>query len=509
VNGVRPDLAPPRLSIVIPALNEERTLPALLDDLGALPFTTRIVVADGGSTDSTAHQARDRGARVVRTPRGRAAQMNVGASSTSSPWLLFLHADSRLPPESREALAGWLESPPETEAAYFRFQLDAHGPWWRLIEQGQRLRERLTGLAYGDQGLLVSRRRWRAMGGIPELPLMEDVEAVRRLRLTGGIHRIEAPLVTSARRYRSEGPFAGFLRNAALISLYGSGVPPERLARWYRPHTPHREEGTPGARSVADPAGSHHAAGSEGRLLLVFAKAPRQGQVKTRLAADIGDERATEIYRSMGRNIVDALRGGRYRIRICFTPADAQTEIEDWLGPRGMEFAPQTPGDLGERMSASFDEAFLTASRVAIVGTDAPGLSRALVERAFDLLDGSAAGPGEGGPGDTGPGEEAGPGKAGPGETGLGESASGSTSKSPVRGCDAVIGPARDGGYYLLALRRPAPALFRDIPWSTERVLEGSLARAESEGLRVRTLPALPDVDRLEDLTHLPPGPPR
>jgi len=493
VNGVRPEPAPPRLSIVIPALNEEQSLPALLDDLGALPFATSVVVADGGSTDSTALQARDRGARVVSTPRGRAAQMNVGASSTSSPWLLFLHADSRLPRESREALAGWLESPPPTEAAYFRFQLDARGPWWRLIERGQRLRERLTGLAYGDQGLLVSRRRWRAMGGIPELPLMEDVEAVRRLRRTGGIHRIEAPLVTSARRYHSEGPFAGFLRNAALISLYGSGVPPERLARWYRPHAPHREEGTPRDPNVADSTSPHHAAEPGGRLLLVFAKAPRPGQVKTRLAADIGDERATEIYRSMGRSIVDALRGGRYRIRICFAPADAQTEVEDWLGPRDLEFAPQVPGDLGERMSAAFDEAFLTASRVAIVGTDAPGLSRALVERAFDLLDGSAAGHG----------------KAGPGEAGSGESASGSTSQSPVRGCDAVIGPARDGGYYLLALRRPAPALFRDMPWSTERVLEGSLARAESEGLRVRTLPALPDVDRLEDLTHLPPGPPR
>jgi hypothetical protein len=107
--------------------------------------------------------------------------------------------------------------------------------WWRTIEWGQRFRERLTGLAYGDQGLLLSRTRFDALGGIPDLPVMEDVEAVRRLRRSGGISRIEAPVVTSVRRYQEEGLVLGWLRNVALISLYQAGVSPRRLARWYRP----------------------------------------------------------------------------------------------------------------------------------------------------------------------------------------------------------------------------------------------------------------------------------
>ena len=374
--------------------------------------------------------------------------MNVGAASTSAPWLLFLHADSRLTPEACSALVAWLSEPPPEEAATFRFQLDAKGPWWRFLEHGQRLREQLTGLAYGDQGLLLSRSRWQALGGIPEIPLMEDVEAVRRLRRTGGLRTLDAPLLTSARRYRKEGPLFGWLRNATLLSLYGSGVPPERLARWYRPH---RAESRPG------PEEGFPAPAPDASLLLVFAKAPRPGGVKTRLAAGIGEDEAARLYRAMGREIVDRVRGGPFRVRVCHTPADAGDEVRDWLGTEGLEFAPQCEGDLGERMADAFDQAFRSADRVAIIGTDVPALDAGHVERAFVLLEGE-------------------------------------------EGCDAVFGPARDGGYYLLALRRPAPALFEGIPWSTGEVLERSLARAEAEGLGVRTLTALADIDRPEDL---------
>ncbi len=109
------------------------------------------------------------------------------------------------------------------------------GLWWTLIERGQRIRERLTGLTYGDQGLLLSRALYEELEGIPEIPIMEDVEIVRRLCRNRGLDRIEAPVITSARRYRSEGPFRAWVRNAALISLYSLGVSPWVLSRWYRP----------------------------------------------------------------------------------------------------------------------------------------------------------------------------------------------------------------------------------------------------------------------------------
>jgi rSAM/selenodomain-associated transferase 2 len=237
---------PARLGIVIPTLNEADALPGLLDDLAELgelaagerggPPGLRVqtVVVDGGSSDHTRELARRAGTQVISSPPGRSIQMNAGAHALMTPWLLFLHADSRMPSGTRRALVAWLRSSAPDEAAYFSFRLDARGIGWRAIELGQRLRERLTGLAYGDQGLLLSRSRFTSLGGIPEIPLMEDVEVVRRLRRSGALKRIDAPLVTSARRYREDGPAFTLARNSALISLYVLGVSPDRLARWYR-----------------------------------------------------------------------------------------------------------------------------------------------------------------------------------------------------------------------------------------------------------------------------------
>ncbi|TVR64469.1 MAG: DUF2064 domain-containing protein [Gemmatimonadales bacterium] len=441
------------LGVVIPTLNEAGSLPGLLGDLERIEPPPRVVVADGGSDDGTPEIAREAGAEVVRAPRGRAAQMNVGAVALSTPWLLFLHADSRLPQQTRAALQAWLYSPPQHEAAHFAFRLDERGPWWTFIETGQRLREALTGMAYGDQGLLVSRRRWEAVGGFPPLPIMEDVEMVLRLKRSGGLDRIGAPVVTSGRRYRRSGVLRGWLRNTALIGLYRLGVPPRRLAPLYPPHHVPRESTVP---SMTRDAPGKSPAGSSlpSALVLVFAKAPRPGQVKTRLAADMGDEAAASLYRTMGRQVADGLRGGPYRTRICFAPPDARDEMVDWLGDHGLEFQPQADGDLGRRMEVAAATAFREAEKVCLVGTDTPAVDRAVVEDAFRQLDQA----------------------------------------------DVVVGPARDGGYYLLAMNRLEPTLFRDVPWSTAQVLETTLARARSAGLTVQTLPMRVDVDRITDV---------
>ena len=231
----RPEGVDPELGVVIPTLNEEEALPRLLSDLDALALPLDVIVADGGSRDRTLDVARAWGARTIRTSAGRGRQMNAGARTLASPWILFLHADSRLPPETLDALLDWLRNPAPCQAAHFRFQLDRDGLWWGLIEHGQRFRERLTGLTYGDQGLVISRTLYEAVGGIPEIAVMEDVAVVRRLRRDGGLDRIDAPVVTSARRYESEGPLRACLRNLGLVLLYSLAVPPDRLSRWYRP----------------------------------------------------------------------------------------------------------------------------------------------------------------------------------------------------------------------------------------------------------------------------------
>ncbi len=222
------------IGVVIPTLNEAPFLPALLDDLGELAgvFPLDVVVADGGSTDGTQASAAAAGARVLTAPRGRARQLNTGAVAVRGEWLLFLHADVRLGAEGRRALVAAVQPSSGILAAVFRFAIDLPWFWKHFIELGQRVREVLWGLPYGDQGLLVRRDLFDEAGGFPDLPLMEDVAILRRLRRQTRIRRLPVPLLTSGRRYARHGVVRTWLQHTALITLYYAGVSPQRLAGW-------------------------------------------------------------------------------------------------------------------------------------------------------------------------------------------------------------------------------------------------------------------------------------
>ncbi len=221
------------LAVVIPTLNEVQSLPLLLTDLDALAGvgSLDIIVSDGGSTDGTIGFAASVGAQLVRAPRGRALQLNAGARAARRDWLLFLHADCRLDAEARRALRAALEPSAGVQAAVFRFAIDLPTFWRRVIEAGQGIREGLSGLAYGDQGLLVRRELFESIGGYPDLPLMEDVAMIRRLRGETAVRRLPAKLLTSGRRYVRDGVARTWLKHMALITLYSAGVSPHRLAR--------------------------------------------------------------------------------------------------------------------------------------------------------------------------------------------------------------------------------------------------------------------------------------
>lgn len=210
----------------MPTLNAAGTL---ADALAACA-PCRVVVADGGSTDETRTLAEAAGARVVRAPPGRGGQLAAGAAVADTPWLLFLHADTRLAPGWPDAVRAAMATP--GRAAYARFTLDDPAPQARRLERLVAWRCRVLALPYGDQGLLISRALYEKVGGFRPLPLMEDVDLVRRLgrrRLTA----LPVDAVTSAARWRRDGWWRRSARNLGCLGLYFLGLPPVLIRRLY------------------------------------------------------------------------------------------------------------------------------------------------------------------------------------------------------------------------------------------------------------------------------------
>ena len=223
--------AAPRISVIVPTLNEAICLAATLDALALAPGDELIVV-DAGSTDGTPDIARRYTSQFYQGPRGRARQMNHGARHARGDILLFLHADTLLPADGADAVRCALQQP-GTVGGAFRLVITPPTPALRLVAWGTNLRSRFGGLPYGDQALFVSRRVFEDLGGYDDVPFLEDVRLVQALRRRGRLVILPQAVATSGRRWQRDGVLYTTARNVVLIALYFCGVQPATLKRWY------------------------------------------------------------------------------------------------------------------------------------------------------------------------------------------------------------------------------------------------------------------------------------
>ena len=220
----------PYLSVIIPALNEEKNIEATIRS--ALDPDAEVIVVDGGSRDGTGACAAKAGARVVNSPRGRALQQNFGAQRARGHMLLFLHADTRLPGDYiNHVFTVFLE--PETALGAFRFKTDLNSPSMRVIEFVGNIRSRFLQLPYGDQALFTRKSLFESIGGFPEVPIAEDLFFSRRISRHGPVRIAPASVITSARRWRIHGALRTTLINQMIVAGVLFRVSPSLLASIY------------------------------------------------------------------------------------------------------------------------------------------------------------------------------------------------------------------------------------------------------------------------------------
>lgn len=221
------------ISVIIPTLNEEMNIARCIESLRSEDFSGDIIVADGGSEDRTRAIARSHAdVIVIYTLKGRGTQMNAGSKASAGDILLFLHADTVLDEGWATELNAALDDPHVVGGA-FTFSIDNPSMKYRLVEAWVSMRCRIFKLPYGDQAIFIRKNIFQELAGYKELPLMEDVDIISRMKKLGRISILRKKAVTSGRRWVSKGLLKTAAINQMTMLMYHLGVSPERLARFY------------------------------------------------------------------------------------------------------------------------------------------------------------------------------------------------------------------------------------------------------------------------------------
>jgi len=221
------------ISVIIPALNEEEHIAACIDAVKISDDVGEVIVADGGSSERTVEIAEKYpGVKVIKTGRGRGLQLNAGGLAATGEILLFLHADTVLEKGWSTAVIRALKDH-SVAAGAFTFAIDNRERKYRVVEKWVHLRSSLFKLPYGDQGLFIRRSVFGTLGGYQNIPLMEDIDLIERIKRTGTIVILDTKAYTSERRWRERGLLRTAVLNQFIMLLYWLGVSPQRLARIY------------------------------------------------------------------------------------------------------------------------------------------------------------------------------------------------------------------------------------------------------------------------------------
>ncbi|MEE3329044.1 MAG: TIGR04283 family arsenosugar biosynthesis glycosyltransferase [Myxococcota bacterium] len=233
-----------KIAVVIPALDEEEQIAGAIETAQAAKDSSRnsglqgvdrveieVVVVDAGSLDRTVRLAQEAGARVLVSERGRARQLEAGWRAVSADVVLFLHADTRLPAAWAQAVASSLRDASHVGGA-FRLRLDASDKALRVVEFFARLRVALMGLPYGDQAIFVRRSALEKIGGVPAVPIMEDLDLIRAMKKKGRIEVLRLEVRTSARRYLDHGIARTTFTHLVALAAWRLGIDRSRVAAW-------------------------------------------------------------------------------------------------------------------------------------------------------------------------------------------------------------------------------------------------------------------------------------
>ena len=461
-----------QLSIIVPVLNESAGILAALQALEpARSRGAEIVVVDGGSQDGTADLARGSGLAdiVMQTSRGRAVQMNAGASAARGEVLLFLHADTRLPAEA-DRLGLEATGQHNTQDAWGRFDvhIDGEHPMLAVIAWSMNFRSRLTGIATGDQAMFMGRSAFDRAGGFPPIALMEDISLSSRLKRLSAPACLRARVRTSGRRWEARGVLRTLFGMWWLRLRYFFGAAPARLAESYDEVRDVGGNAAPGdgngkgnrvgdtvIECSVDPSGL----AAKACTILVFAKAPVAGEVKTRLIPALGAEGAAVLYRRLSEVALHAAcAAAPGSVELWCAPDAAHPAFAAMAEQHAVMLHVQVGADLGERMANAIADALTRSECALLIGSDIAVMNAAILGDALVRLQDDA---------------------------------------------DVVVVPAEDGGYVLIGLRRAAPELFRDMVWSSPNVMAATRQRARMANLRLFELPALWDVDNPSELQRL------